>query len=470
MGNIAQFELHDIGYVEEDAYGVTPANPTWLELWHNASSLVPKRTTLQSRRKLGNRQRPLPRLGKKRVDGNIDSELAFAAFDDWLEALFGGRFPSSAFTQVAGITLAAVASSQTITDSGSGLTDVEVGDWIIVAGFAAANNNGVFHVSAAAAGAITVEYGTTLTDESAGASVTVDQQLRLEAGSDGNEGFTDISGTTIAAVAGTQTITDSGSGFGDVEVGDWVVVAGFAASNNNGIFEVTAAAAGVITVASGSTLTDESATPTITITQKLDRSFSVIGRYKDQAIYHLFKGVMTKTGTFTVVPDDISKVSLGLLGADFDKDATAPSGLTSPGVYEPFDALSGSFTEDGSAVCMTNLALTVENNNGLADKCLGTTVAGEQFRGGFDISGTIKFYFKDNTHITKFWEESAIAIVFTLSDPDGNQYTFGLPSCKLTELDLPKGESDVEAEEGYNLTAGEDPITGVTVYLIKTAA
>ena len=177
-----------------------------------------------------------------------------------------------------------------------------------------------------------------------------------------------------------------------------------------------------------------------------------------------------KSGAFTIVPDDVSKVSFSVLGSDFDPSGTNPASVASPGSYESFDALSGTFTEDDAAVCITNLSFSVENNNKLADKCLGTTVAGEQFQGGIDIAGTIRFYFKDNTHIAKFWAETTMGFVFTLSDPDGNSYTFGLPYCKLTELDLAKGEGDIEAEEGYNLTAGEHPTTGSIFYVIKDAA
>jgi len=466
----AQYELHNVGYVEEDVYGTTPSSPTYSELWHNSSSVEGKRATFQSRRKLGNRQRPLPRLGKKMSEGNIDSELAFSAFDDWLEALMNGRFPVSAFAEVAGITIAAVASSQEFTDSGSGFTNIAIGDWVIVAGMVAANNNGVFRVTASASGAITVDNGTTLTDESAGASATVNQELRLEAGSDQINAFTEIS-ASLEAVASGQHFLDAGSGMGNVAIGDWIVVAGQAAANNNGIFQVVTAAAGDITVEGGTTLTDEGPTASCTINQKTKRSFSLVGKYADQDIFHVFKGIMPKSGQFNIVPDDISKVSLGLLGSDFDAAGSDPGALTSPGSYAPFDALSGTFTEDGAAAsCITNLSLTVENNNALGDKCLGTTVATEQFQGGFDVTGTIRFYFSSNAHVTKFWNETTLALVFTLSDPDGNSYKFALPYCKLTELDLKKGESDIEAEEGYNLTAGEDPDTGVTMYIVKTAA
>lgn len=389
MGNIAQFELHDAAYCVETTYGTLPGSPTWKKLWHNGLALQPVRETLQSKRKLGDRTSPLPRLGKKSCAGSMDSELAYVAFDDFLEALFNGTFPT-AFTAVSGTTIAAVAASQTITDSGSGFGSVSAGDWVTISGFTNSANNGTFKVTAASAGSLTLAYGSTsLVDEAAGATVSVSQQIRMEALS--------------------------------------------------------------------------SSTP---------KSFCVQGRYTDlSSVEHLFKGVMVKSATFNVVPKDITKVSFQLLGNDFDKAPTALSSIGTHGDYEAFDALSGTFTEaDTATTKMTNLTMTVENNNSLADKALGLLVAEEQFQGHLSISGSVRFYFTGNSLVTKFWDETETSLEFSVSDPDGNDMTFGLPSVKLTDMDLKKGESDIEAEVGFNFTAGIDPTTGVIAYVIKTPA
>ena len=75
------------------------------------------------------------------------------------------------------------------------------------------------------------------------------------------------SGVTIAFVDGggsDDTITDSGSGFGDFAATDKIRVIGSA--SNDGDYQLTAAAAGTLTMATG-TLTAETASESITIYQ-----------------------------------------------------------------------------------------------------------------------------------------------------------------------------------------------------------
>lgn len=61
-----------------------------------------------------------------------------------------------------------------ITDSGSGFVTggIKVGEMILVLGAAAANNNGVFKVTAVSAGELTLD-GTAITDAGAGATVSI---------------------------------------------------------------------------------------------------------------------------------------------------------------------------------------------------------------------------------------------------------------------------------------------------------
>jgi hypothetical protein len=465
---IALWELHDASYVEEHAYGTTPSSPSMKSLWHNTISLEPKRDTLRSERRLGDRTRALSRLGFKRCEGNADCELTAGNHDDLLEALFFGRFVTTLFTQISESTISAVASGQTIDDSGSNLGDIEVGDWIIVAGFSAGNNNGVFHVSAASAGSITVEWGSTLTDEGP-TTVTIDQQNRLEANNQWpTEGpFTDITADTIAAVNSSSQFTDSGSGFGDIAIGDWVVTSQFSNAANNGIFEVTDAAAGYIEV--DGTLTDESAGTDRTVKQKIYRSYTVEGRYVDQSLYHRFLGIMVKNGNFNLTPENIVTCSFGLLGNDFDPQTTSLD--TTPTVpssasLEPFDCLGGTFTEGGTATQkMTSFQLTVENNNNLP-KALGIDTALEQSVGAIDMTGTIGFYLTSNALISKFYDETITEIEVTLQDPDANTYTLGFPYVKIMDVDLKKS-GDIEAMVNFTLEIGKDPTTGVMAYIVK---
>lgn len=104
--------------------------------------------------------------------GSLDFELSYGSWDEQLAAVLLDSAWSSAVNVAAATTIAFVASGNHITDSGSGLAGLLVGQWIKVSGATNAGNNGYFKVLTSAAGDITVT-GVTLTDETAGASVTI---------------------------------------------------------------------------------------------------------------------------------------------------------------------------------------------------------------------------------------------------------------------------------------------------------
>jgi hypothetical protein len=463
---IAQWELHDVSFVEEAFYGETPASPSMKSFWHNSISLEPKRDTLRSERRLGNRGRPLSRLGFKRCEGSAEVELCYSNFDEFLEALLMGRFPT-AFTQISD-TCSIVAATGVVTDddSGSAFANVEVGDWVTMAGWVNAGNNGTFQVTAKPDDDnITFANDVaSFTNESAVAT-TFDQQERLEDRSEWEIPFTTLTGITYSAANADNSFNDSGSGFGDIEVGDWIAVKGFTTAANNGIFQVVTAAAGKITV-SGGTLQDEAAGDTVTIDQKIYRSFTFEGRYQDISAFHQFPGVMIKSGAFTLNPDNIVMVNFGLLGANFVPDTTQLGAPAAQGDYEPFDCLGGTYTEGGTATTrMTAFDCTVENNNNIP-KALGQTVSTEQTLGAFETTGSVSFYLTDNTLISKFWNETITSLEVTLQDPDGNDYIIGFPYVKIMDVDLKKS-GDIEAVVGFSFEAGEHPTTGCQIYIIR---
>lgn len=182
MSTTAVMELYGVSYVKETTAGETPSSPTMLELVQNSFTVRPERAKMESGRRLGDAQVVYNRLGRKRVAGDCELELSYVDQDDMLESLFGATFPT-AFSEVSAATISFDLDTQTISDSNSGFGSVSAGDWIIVAGATNAANNGVFYVTTASSAALVVAMGaTTLVTESAGASVTVNQELRIENG------------------------------------------------------------------------------------------------------------------------------------------------------------------------------------------------------------------------------------------------------------------------------------------------
>lgn len=96
---------------------------------------------------------------------------------EFYEGLFGAARANAVTVTGTGI---AVGSSTTITDSGNGLGNFAVGDWVYVSGFSTAANNG-WHgpVTTAAAGTLTFSAGG-LTTELAGASISLKTRRLVE--------------------------------------------------------------------------------------------------------------------------------------------------------------------------------------------------------------------------------------------------------------------------------------------------
>lgn len=92
---------HSIGYVEESAFGVTPATPAFKAFRHNSSTLNLDRSTFGSEELRADRMVSDLRPGTRNVSGNIVTELSHESHDDMLAAALCGNW--NADTLEAGI-------------------------------------------------------------------------------------------------------------------------------------------------------------------------------------------------------------------------------------------------------------------------------------------------------------------------------------------------------------------------------
>ena len=84
----ARSSQHVVSYVAETTFGTTPTTPTMLELRHNGGfALNLTKSTLTSEQLNARRQVDYVRHGLPQVGGDIPVELAYGAFDDFLESL-----------------------------------------------------------------------------------------------------------------------------------------------------------------------------------------------------------------------------------------------------------------------------------------------------------------------------------------------------------------------------------------------
>lgn len=88
----AQGSRHEINYIQESTFGVTPATPVFKAFRNTGTTLELSKTSLVSNELRSDRQISDFRGGNKQVGGDISFELSADSFDDMLEAALGGTW------------------------------------------------------------------------------------------------------------------------------------------------------------------------------------------------------------------------------------------------------------------------------------------------------------------------------------------------------------------------------------------
>ena len=170
---MADSSRHNLFFVPEATYGVTPATPALAKLRHKGTTLGLAKGSVTSEEIRADRQVQDFRHGTKQVGGDVTCELCYAAFDALLEAVLCGTWAAE-HAQVAKITISAAATDNSYNDSGAALPLYTVGDTLTIAGFTTVGNNGAAVVVSSTASKLVVS-GLTLADEVAGDAVTITQ-------------------------------------------------------------------------------------------------------------------------------------------------------------------------------------------------------------------------------------------------------------------------------------------------------
>lgn len=160
-------------YVSESTPGTTPTSPALIEMRYTGEGLnfdIDKAVSEEIR---SDRQTTDLVNVSQTSGGNIDLELSFDEYDPFFEAAL-----QSDFTTTIGIAAETTISTDAdgILDSGNGLGNAVVGQWVKAQGFTDTDLNIVYRVVTAAAGEITV-LPAPASVESAGAAVTLTGQM-----------------------------------------------------------------------------------------------------------------------------------------------------------------------------------------------------------------------------------------------------------------------------------------------------
>lgn len=127
--------------------------------------------------------------------GPINFELSYGSWDEQIMAALLASAWSSAATIGPVTDVSFAASGNTISQVAAGLGGLNANQWIKISGATNSANNGYFKLLTVAAGSITVSGGT-LTDEAAGASVTIVEGAQI------------VNGTTLSTFNIERTYSD----------------------------------------------------------------------------------------------------------------------------------------------------------------------------------------------------------------------------------------------------------------------
>lgn len=178
---MADSSRHNLYYVPEVTYGLTPATPALNKLRHTGCNLGLSKNTVVSEEIRSDRQIADFRHGTKQTGGDFNAELSFGSFDDILEAVMCDTWSTPAGA-VTATTISAAAADNSINDSANGLPLVAAGDVIEISGFTGSTaNNGIATVVSRTTSKIVVS-GLTLVNDAAGESVKITPAKMLKAG------------------------------------------------------------------------------------------------------------------------------------------------------------------------------------------------------------------------------------------------------------------------------------------------
>lgn len=175
---------HALYAIAEATYGVTPATPAFNFVRHTGTTLGTSKSTHISEELRPDRQISDFRHGTKQVGGDINFELSYGSFDDYLEAVLCGTWAAKA-APVVGIDISAAASDNSINFASNNAPAVEAGDKITIAGFTGTvgNNRAGAVVVSRTAAKIIISGGAALVDDAAGEEITITTLTsRLKAG------------------------------------------------------------------------------------------------------------------------------------------------------------------------------------------------------------------------------------------------------------------------------------------------
>jgi hypothetical protein len=300
-----------------------------------------------------------------------------------------------------------------------------------------------------------------------------------------------VAAATISASEVDNSFNDSGSGFGSLQVGQWILAAGFSNAENNGLFKIaTKPSSGKITVVNPANglggLVNESAAAGRSITMGAQvvngttlSPMTIERQYLDVASdFVVFTGQVINTMTINVAKEALLTMAFSMMGRNersyTQSRATALSGsqsaATTTDVLNAVDDVTAVLWGDYgnvTALDVTSINLTV-NNNLRARTQVAYEGPKSMGSGQINVQGTLQTYYESNvlaeTYINR--NDTSLALVFKKG---ANQLVIEIPRCKFTTSTRPLGGINTDVMNDISFQALKKSGTGenVTIRIAK---
>jgi hypothetical protein len=461
-----------IAMVAESSYGVQKTGSNLQILRHTGESFKQDQQTTQSNEIRADRQISGIKRTNLNAGGGFNFEFSYDAYD---ALLLAALMHSPTAVTVTAATISASATDNSFNDSGNGFGSLVAGQIIQVTGFTGdVANNGFFRIASVPSAGKIIVTGGTLVNDTAGESVTIKM-------GDWSTAIT-VSGTGISASASDNSFNDTGNGFGNLAVGQWIKVSGFTgagATANNKFFKIVSKTAGKIVV-TGGTLVDDAAGETVTIKQgssafngTTKTSFNIERTYLDlSSELALYLGMMVEQFGLNISVDQIITGSVDFIGKLEQSIASSGgSGYTAATTKEVFNAVDDvySILENMTAMDAYSLGFQIKNNLRGKQK-IGTLGAFEVGVGSVNVSGQLTAYYGSKTLIDKYLNQTLTSFSFVVKDAAGNAYVFDMPAVKFSRGERPGGSLNSDVMATLDYTAYMHATEGITIRVAKFPA
>lgn len=162
----------------------------------------------------------------------------------------------------------------------------------------------------------------------------------------------------------------------------------------------------------------------------------------DIANYRMFQGFEVNRLGVNIQPNQLITMNVDLVGRDMSVSGSSGAGTTvAPTSNEPMDSFSGfifdEFPNSGSELGIVT-GLSFEVNNGIQPfPVVGTNRAPFQEFGRGRVTGQMTVAWRNTSFLTRFVNETTVALNVQCSDPSGNDYVFTFPRVKFNGADVP---------------------------------